>query len=186
MCPYLKGIHHTLNSWRMERDQDGWKLERIDMMLYLASKEGEVKVSEDIVAPEDVFPVVRLKSNLQALEFLLEDDEPTRITCRVKKTGWVAYGIGDASGDGFGADIRIDDDLQFRYGQWATAISEKSSNYNELCNLVDTLEDLCEKGKLKGYELFLLADNLVAENAYLKDSSSSRTLFELVLRMPKL
>jgi len=67
MCPYLKGIHPTLNSWRMERDQDGWKLERIDMMLYLASKEGEVKVSEDIVAPEDVFPVVRLKSNLQAL-----------------------------------------------------------------------------------------------------------------------
>ena len=116
----------------------------------------------------------------------MEDDEPTRITCRVKKTGWVAYGIGDASGDGFGADIRINDDLQFRYGQWATAISEKSSNYNELCNLVDTLEDLCEKGKLKGYELFLLADNLVAENAYLKDSSSSRTLFELVLRMPKL
>ena len=45
----------------------------------------------------------------------MEGEEPTRISCRVKKIGWVAYGIGDASGDGFGAAINIGDDLQFRY-----------------------------------------------------------------------
>ena len=51
---------------------------------------------------------------------------------------------------------------------------------------MDTLEDLCEKGKLKDCELFLFADNLVVEYAYYKCSSSSQTLFELVLRTRKL
>ena len=139
------------------------------MILYLASKEGEVEISEESVAPKSLFPVVRRKSDLQALKFLLEGDE-----------------IVDASGSDFGTDIHIGDDIQFRYGQWTTASREKSSNYRELCNLVNTLEDLCEKGKLKDCELFLFADNLVAEYAYYKCSSSSRTLFELVLRTRKL
>jgi len=34
--------------------------------------------------------------------------------------------------DLFGAAIHLGEDLQFRYGQWATAISEKSLNYREL------------------------------------------------------
>ena len=156
------------------------------MILYLASKEGEVEISEESVAPKSLFPVVRRKSDLQALNFLLEGDEPTIIPCRVKKIRWVSYGIVDASGSDFGTDIHIGDDIQFRYGQWTTASREKSSNYRELCNLVNTLEDLCEKGKLKDCELFLFADNLVAEYAYYKCSSSSRTLFELVLRTRKL
>ena len=155
-------------------------------MMYLASKDGGVGFIGDSEAPEDVFLVFRLASDLQALDCLLMGNEPTRIPCRVKKTGWVAYGIGDASGDGFGATIHLGDDLQFRYGQWVTAISEKSSNYRELRNLVDTLEGLCENGNLKGCELFLFTDNLVAEYAYYKGSSSSRMLFDLVLRMRKL
>ena len=56
----------------------------------------------------------------------------------------------------------------------------------KLRNLVDTLEGLCENGNLKGCELFLFTDNLVAEYAYYKGSSSSRMLFDLVLRMRKL
>ena len=143
MCPYFKGIHQTLDSWRPGRDKDGWKLERREMMMYLASKDGGVGFIGDSEAPEEVFLVFRLASDLQALDCLLMGNEPTRIPCRVKKTGWVAYGIGDASGDGFGAAIHLGDDLQFRYGQWVTAISEKSSNYRELRNLVDTLEGFC-------------------------------------------
>ena len=112
----------------------------------------------------------------------MEGEEPTRISCRVKKIGWVAYGIGDASRDGFRVDIHIGDNLQFRYGQWASVLSEKSSNYRELWNLVDTLEGLGEgERELKGCELFLFTDNLVAECAYYKGSSSSRMLFGLVL-----
>ena len=151
MCPYLKGIHQTLDSWRKVRDKDGWKLERRETMLYLAFKDGGVGFMGDSEAPEDMYPVVRLASNIQALECLLKGDESTRIPCRVKKIGRVTYGIGDPSGGGFVAVM------------WATAISEKSSNSRELRNLVDTLEGLCESGKLKGCELFLFIDNLVAE-----------------------
>ena len=106
----------------------------------------------------------------------MKGDEPTRIPFRVKKTEWVAYRIGDASGDWFGVAIHLGDDMQFRYGQWDTAISDNSSNYRALCNLVDTLEGLCEYRKLKGCELFLFTDNLVAEYVYHKGSSSSRML----------
>lgn len=98
-------------------------------MLYLSSKDGESCFIGDSESPEDVYPIFRLSSDLEALEFLLKGDDPTRIFCPVKKTGLVAYGIGDASYDGFGAAIHLDDDLQFRYGPWVTAISEKSFNY---------------------------------------------------------
>ena len=80
----------------------------------------------------------------------MEGEEPIRIPCRVKNTGWVAYDICDASGDGFGVSIHIGDDLQFRYGQWTSVLSEKSSNFCELRNLVDTLEGLCERGEIEG------------------------------------
>ena len=43
-----------------------------------------------------------------------------------------------------------------------------------------------EDGQLRGCELFLVTDNLVAEYAYYKDSLSSRMIFGLVLRMKKL
>ena len=32
MCPYLEGIHQTLDSRREGRDEDGWKLTRRELM----------------------------------------------------------------------------------------------------------------------------------------------------------
>ena len=37
MKPYLKGFHATLDSWRLGRDKEGWKLKK----LRLKSKTGE-------------------------------------------------------------------------------------------------------------------------------------------------
>ena len=104
------------------------------MLFYVTSKEGKVDLNKEREAPKDVFPVVRLQSDIQALEFLLEGGESTRIPCRVKKIGWVAYSIGDTSGDVIGAYIHIRDNLQFRYGQWATDLSENRRiiNFMEL------------------------------------------------------
>ena len=79
----------------------------------------------------------------------MEGIEPTRILCRVKTAVCVDYGVGDIFVDGFGAVIHIGDHLRFRYEQWATILSEKTSNYMELRNIVDTLEILCEDGKIK-------------------------------------
>ena len=57
---------------------------------------------------------------------LLAGDVPYRVPVRVAKNGWVGYGMGDASGDGFGAAFYIDGVLLFRYGQWVSSISEAS------------------------------------------------------------
>ena len=49
MCPYLKEIHQTIDSWRTVRDKDGLKLERGEMIIYLASEEGKIVISIDVV-----------------------------------------------------------------------------------------------------------------------------------------
>ena len=35
MVPYLKGIHHTLESWRLGRDKDGWKLNKNEIIKWM-------------------------------------------------------------------------------------------------------------------------------------------------------
>lgn len=64
--------------------------------------------------------------------------------------------------------------MLYRYKQWAASISKALSNYRELRNLVEALENHVREGKLKDYEVFLLTDNLVAENSFYKGSSISK------------
>ena len=89
----------------------------------------------------------------------------------------MGYEMGDASGDG---------ELLFRYGQWSSAISEASSNYRELRNLVEAMEAHVRNSKLRDCEVFLFTDNLVAENIFYQGTSFSETLFGLILRLRKL
>ena len=66
-------------------------------------------------------------------------------------------------------------------------IKEKhSSNYRELCNLVDRLEKLQNDGELRNKEIYLFTDNAVAEYAYCTGNSTSPYLFDLVLRLYQL
>ena len=58
----------------------------------------------------------RLGDDLVAMTELLAGDVSYRVPVRVAKNCWVGYGMGDASGDGFGAAFYIDGDLLFRYG----------------------------------------------------------------------
>ena len=60
--------------------------------------------------------------------------------------------------------------------------SDKSSNYREMGNLVETLEAMASEKELSGCELFLFTDNSTAELAFFKGSLSSKDLFELRLR----
>ena len=94
--------------------------------------------------------------------------------------------MGDVSGDGFDAILFVEGEILFRYQPWTSVLIEASSNYRELGNLVRSMEKCHLEGKLKGVEIFLLTDNLVSENAFYKKTSSSRTLFELILRLHKL
>ena len=61
--------------------------------------------------------VPRLKNDLVALSILLAGDVPYRVPARIRKNGWVGYGMGDTSGDGFGSAFYIDGVMFFRYGQ---------------------------------------------------------------------
>ena len=58
--------------------------------------------------------------------------------------------------------------------------SDTSSNYRELRNLMDAMEEHVKNGKLREYEVFLLTYNLVTENALYKDSSSNNMLLNLI------
>ena len=105
---------------------------------------------------------------------------------RLTKSGWVNYGIGKASGKGYGAVVHVGKFLYYRYGQWASEIGETFSSNMELSNLVDTLEEFYDKGLLKNCELFLYTDNMTLYQAYNKGTSCSNILFSLILRLRKI
>jgi len=99
---------------------------------------------------------------------------------------WVEYGFGNASGSGLGSSFTTSVGLRVRIGVWGRDAEDKSSNWQELSNVVETLRDLYEVGELVGGEVFIFTDNTVAEVAYHNGTSSNEVLFELVLRLRKL
>lgn len=213
MVPYLKGIHATIDSWRTGRNEDGWRLKRkrVDTLQrapqeetedldYLAfePKLGLVDSQEE---PKFVRPVRRLVSDIRCLKLLVASENPPLRKIRMSGKAQVVYGFGDASKYGFGSSIEMPDhNIHWRYGQWRleeereqiegrenfTIRDEISSNYRELRNLVEALEDLFNRGLLDDKEVFMFTDNSTAEAAYFKGTSSSESLFNLVLRLRKL
>lgn len=87
---------------------------------------------------------------------------------------------GDRAFDGMGpnnAKVRV------RYGLWGKDMKGSSSNLRELRNLVETVEDEVKNGAMRDTELFIFTDNCLAESAFYNGTSSSKLLFELVLRL---
>jgi hypothetical protein len=215
MTPYLKGIHATIDSWRPGRDTDGWKLkkrktpgadpplplEQYDDLDAVEIESAFGLMEECIGEPLLVYPVSRLHDDLDCLLELTEADAPPRRKVRMTSQARVIYGFGDASKQGFGASIELPDkNIFWRFGQWRlreeqvmlaagkgmSFIEERSSNYRELRNLVETLEDAYRKGLLNNREIFMFTDNSTAESAFFRGTSSSKHLFDLVLRLRKI
>ena len=67
---------------------------------------------------------------------------------RAGKHVGVVYGFGDASGAGFGSSFSKDGKIIYQHGVWADHVTEESSNYRELRNLVESIRADCIKGKL--------------------------------------
>lgn len=136
--------------------------------------------------PKSVKTVPRFQYDLDALlAFATHDYAPTRIV-RPRGQIRVCYGFGDASGSGLGSSFKLKSGLRIRFGVWGSDEDDKSSNFRELRNLVEALEDLWVQGELVGVEVFIFTDNSTAERAFYKGSSSSRLLFELILRLHEL
>ena len=203
--PYLKGFYLSLNSWRKGRNDEGWKYS-------MAEWRAAMDLDDDLPAyqvmrevkrmnpgqshtdrPELVDAVPRLGMDLKAIGELLIGDEPVHRLVRGDKVKSAKFAFGDASGEGFGSSWEGNEGdngdcngINYRFGTWDEGTSRQSSNYRELRNLTDTLELMASDGTLRGTELFLFTDNSTAESAFDKGSSSSRLLFELVLRLRKL
>ena len=82
-----------------------------------------------------------------------------------------------------GKGIEFEGKTCLRFGVWCNEISEKSSNYRELLNLVLGMEAEYHGGRLRGVEVFLFTDNAVAEGAFYKGSAVSNHLHELILHL---
>ena len=187
ISPYLKGIHQTLDSWRPWRREDGWRMSEREVRACLAESmedtEWRMDFTDERKAPVRVSAAPRLKWDLEALVALFEGENPTKRRVRPGKLAVAMYGFGDASGKGFGSSLVIKGVVYFRHGQWSDEVEKESSNFRELSNLVRAVEEAAAKGLLDDCELFLFTDNTTAEGAYYRGTSSSRLLFDLVLRL---
>jgi hypothetical protein len=253
--PYLKGVHGTLDSWRCNRDINGFRMHedkkrsRWDgasestasdepgakrprlsgpvetvrgansrprssqkasepTRKYVEQPEPMFSDPEDPLSWEEKFgnfnlakfgedeltrpptrvrPVKRLEADVRALLLLTQSEDPPSRPVRPGKRANVTYGFGDASKDGFGASVEIQNKgVVHRSGTWTWSLREESSNYREFRNLVEMIESLVANGSICGHELFMFTDNSTAEAAFFKGTSSSEKLFDLVLRLRKI
>jgi hypothetical protein len=145
--PYLKGIHLTLDSWRPNRDNDGWKITNT-----LEQKFAEAGMS-GMTPPDRVNPAKRLYDDLVALRFLTDAEAPPKGLVRPMKIDGRNYMLmfGDASGAGFGVTLWTEEAstmIKVDHGVWEKEVSDSSSNVRELLNLVIKIEELAERGEL--------------------------------------
>ena len=147
--------------------------------------------SED--APEFVDAVPRLLDDLTALITLTASEFPPVRRIRSRNVITVYYGFGDALVIGFcstfqkftkeGNIFTPGDNIHYRYRHWCSENSEASSNYWGLLNLVEALELRVRAGELYRVEVFLFTDESTAESVFYNGNSTSKTLFNLVLRL---
>jgi hypothetical protein len=99
--------------------------------------------------------------------------------CRLYK------GFGDASGKGVGPALqeRKEAGISTRIGAWSWTEIEESSNWKEFTNCTEALEAEGIAGCLNQTLFYLFTDNSTVEFALYKGTSSSRKLWELVIRL---
>ena len=190
LVPYLKGVHLSLETWRPDRDSQGWKLPKNDwarlQVHYVDKGIDPSELPSDVSdAPDYVKRAPRLKQDLQALSELLKDNQPPLRVIRSKTLKALGVAFVDTSGLGQGSSsIGNTKTPSIRYAK--TQLSERSSNLREFQNLVETLEKEHASGNLENLEIFGCTDNEVTERAFYKGNSKSPQLFQLVLRLRKL
>ena len=196
MKPYLKGFHLSLEMWRGGRDAEGWKLSRTSLLegepdedeggdeAILLQERGLVQEGR---GPTSGFTpaVPRFRTDLEALIILTAGPTPVKRVIRRREVVTVVYGFGDASSGGFGASMGLPEGVHGRFGVWGRDEEDKSSNYRELCNLVDAVEDEARAGRLEHSELWMFTDYSPAESCFTRGSSTSSLLHGLVLRLRK-
>lgn len=172
ITPYLKGYHLTIDSWRPDRDLEGWRLPRSQPMTgpYPAT-------------PECVHPVPRFHNDVLALLSLFDAEVPPTRYVRSRHIHTVQYGFADASGSGYGYTLGTPEGLTYAHGVWGEGCEGRSSNFRELTNVVQTIEQGVNSGQLRHAEVWIFTDNGTSESVFWKGHSSSPNLSSLILRL---
>jgi hypothetical protein len=180
MVPYLKGIHLSLDSWRPDRDEDGWRISN--------GIERKIACETHEKPKEFVNLATRFKEDMKVLLFFFSRPTPPKLPIRPSGSA-AMYMVGDASGSGFGISVWEEgkEEIDTAYGALDDEVQGNSSNYREALNLVIRVETMLAEGSLKeGTELFVFTDNSVSERVFYNGSSRSKTLHQLVVRLRKL
>ncbi len=128
--------------------------------------------------------VPRMREDILALMKLSGGKLPPLRVVRPTGVANVFYGFADASGKQFGSTVSAaygcsgrlakanpsTKDLVYRVGVWSAAEEQESSNFKELSNLVETVEEETRRGRLVDCEFFLFTDNSTAEICYYRGS----------------
>lgn len=199
MNPYLKGLHLTIDSWRTDRDEEGYKKKKQRQIqaneLHWKEAEEAFERGEDLElkgfedaekaeeAPETVEAVPRLRGDIEALVKLTAGAEPAVQECRVEGALSAVYIVGDASGKGFGSAVWDSEEVSYLAGSWNVCHEEESSNWREATNLTARVEEMAEAGKLDGKELWIFTDNSTYEGAFYKGYSESPKLTAIIFRL---
>ena len=186
--PYLKGLHNTIDGFRDDRGEGGWKMTGPRLRDMLAARREndseleELEAAADITVPECVKVQPRLFSDVRALVKLTEPVDPPRESMRSNKP---LFGFlpGDASGSGFGAALIQDQRILYFSGAWAGKWRNESSNFRESSNLVIRLKELIDEGVIRDQELFVFTDNFTFESCYYKGHSTNELLTDLILEL---
>lgn len=133
--------------------------------------------------PAKVKQVPCLKDDLESLKELLSADKTPVRYVRALSIQTVVYSFGDASGSGFGTTFYTERGIAYWHGVWGKDADSDTSNFRELANLVDALEEGMKDKTLLNAEVFIFMDNTTAELAFYKGNTKSKTLFALILRL---
>lgn len=135
--------------------------------------------------PPTVHLVPRMKQDIEALGQIFAGDTPAQLLLRpVQGATSIAYGGGDASGEGYGAWVlSLGMKPLFKMGFWCSEASEKSSNWQEFHNLLECLKAEAMLGLLTGREVWITTNNSTADKAFHKGYSSSPDLDQMVLEL---
>lgn len=174
ITPYVKGFHLTIDGWRPDRDEEGWRQ---------PSSIRDDSGTQTGPPPDYVRPVPRFREDIIALLELFDTPSPPTRYVRSKQIRLASYSFTDASGGGFGSSTLTGEDLQYTHGVWTTAGELSTSNFRELENLVLTLEQGVNEGTLLDSEVWIFTDNSTSEAVFWKGHSRSQLLNQLALRL---
>ncbi len=164
--PYVKGFHLTIDSWRSDRDLEGWRI----------PWGRDPPLSDPALPPSVVMPVPRFRDDVLALLRLFDADTPPIHLVRSQAIRVACYSFADASGTGFGRTLSIGTSLEYTHGVWEHPMNTNSSNYRELINLVETLEQGVADQSLHNVKVWIFTDNSTSEAVFWKGHSPSRLL----------